>query len=53
MYRRSEVADDNLYNTTSSKSSMPEINLIDLGLTEAIPPLRSGFYYLWLPGQLQ
>ncbi len=53
VYRRSEVADDNLYNTTSSKPGILEINVIDLGLTEAIPPLRSGFYYLWLPGQLQ
>jgi protease IV len=51
VYRRSEVADDNLYNTHSSRSSIPEINLIDPGLTESIPPLRSGFYYLWLPGQ--
>lgn len=51
VYRRSEVADDNFYNTHSSRPSMPEINLVDLGLTESLPPLRSGFYYLWLPGQ--
>jgi protease-4 len=50
-YRRSEVADDNVYNTHSSRPGMPEFNVIDLGLTEAIPPLSSGFYYLWLPGQ--
>ena len=51
VYRRSEVADDNVYNTHSSRPSMPEINLVDLGLTESLPPLHSGFYYLWLPGQ--
>jgi protease IV len=53
VYRRSEVADDNFYNTTSSKTGIPDIHLIDLGLADSIPPLRSGFYYLWLPGQLE
>lgn len=51
VYRRSEYADDNFYNTSSSKRGMPDINLIQLDLVESIPPFRSGFYYLWLPGQ--
>ena len=51
VYRRTEYPDDNLYNTFSSKPGAPAIQLIDLGVADAIPPLRSGFYYLWLPGQ--
>ena len=51
VYRQTEYADDNLYKTSSSQPGAPEINLIDLGLPDVIPPLRSGFYYLWLPGQ--
>jgi len=52
VYRRTEHHDDNLYNTSTSRpAGAPEINLIDLGLSEAIPPLLNGFYYLWLPGQ--
>ncbi len=50
VYRRSEYADDNFYNTSSSKRGMPDINLIQLDLVESIPPFRSGFYYLWLRG---
>jgi protease-4 len=51
VYRRTEFHDDNLYNTSSGKLGAPEINLINLGLSDSIPPLRSGFYYLWQPGQ--
>ncbi len=51
VYRRTEYPDDNLYNTYTSKPGMPEINLINLGLAESLPPSRSGFYYLWLPGR--
>jgi protease-4 len=50
-YRRTEYPDDNVYNTFSAKPGTPEITLIDPGLAESISPLRSGFYYLWLPGQ--
>jgi protease IV len=53
VYRRTEYPDDNLYNTFSGTPGTPQVNLIDLGLAESIPPLRSGFYYLWLPGQSQ
>ena len=50
VYRRTEYPDDNVYNTFAGKPGAPEITLINLGLAEAIPPLQSGFYYLWLPG---
>lgn len=53
VYRRAEYPDDNLYNTFSGRPEMPAINFINLGLAEAMPPLRSGFYYLWLPGPSQ
>jgi protease IV len=51
VYRRTEYPDDNVYNTFSGKPTAPEISLIDPGLVESILPLRSGFYYLWLPSQ--
>ena len=51
VYRRTEYPDDNVYNTFSGKPAAPEISLIDPGLVESILPLRSGFYYLWLPSQ--
>jgi protease IV len=51
VFRRTEYPDDNLYNTYSSRPVMPEINLLDLGLADSLPPFRSGYYYLWLPGR--
>jgi protease IV len=50
VFRRTEYPDDNLYNTYSGRPGIPGINLIDSGLADALPPLRSGLYYLWLPG---
>jgi protease-4 len=50
VYRRAEYNNDNIYNT-STKQDAPEINLIDSGLAELLPPLQGGFYYLWLPGE--
>lgn len=50
VYRREEYNNDNIYNT-STKRDIPEINLIDTGLAELLPPLQGGFYYLWLPGR--
>lgn len=49
VYRRAEYPDDNFYNSLSGRRDVSEVNLIDFGLAEALPPLRSGFYYLWLP----
>jgi protease IV len=51
VFRRTEYPDDNLYNAYSSRPGMPSINLLDLGLADSLPPFRSGYYYLWLPGQ--
>jgi protease IV len=54
VYRRTEFPNDNIYNTSSTgKQGLPEISLIDLGLADSIPPLRNGFYYLWLPEQAE
>ena len=49
-YRRAEYPDDNIYNAAAGKPSVPEIHLLDTGLADVLPPLRSGLYYLWLPG---
>ncbi|MCE5242851.1 MAG: signal peptide peptidase SppA [Syntrophobacteraceae bacterium] len=49
VYRRAEYPDDNLYNTAANKPATPEIHLFELGLAEALPPLDSGLYYLWMP----
>jgi protease-4 len=51
VYRRTEYPDDNVYNTFGNKPPTPEISLIDPGLVDSLLPLRSGFYYLWLPHQ--
>jgi protease IV len=51
VFRRTEYPDDNLYNTYSGRPGIPEINLLESGLSDSLPPLRSGFYYLWLPGR--
>ena len=51
VYRRTEYPNDNVYNNSfAGRPGTPEMSLIDLGLADALPPLRSGFYYLWLPG---
>ncbi len=51
VYRRTEYPNDNVYNNSfASRPGTPEVNLINLGVADAIPPFRSGFYYLWLPG---
>lgn len=50
VYRRAEYHDDNLYNVSAAKQATPEINLIDPAITEMLPPLQGGFYYMWLPG---
>jgi len=51
VYRRTEFPDDNVYNASTAKADAPELRLIDLG--DALPPFRSGFYYLWLSEPLR
>jgi protease-4 len=50
VYRRTEYPDDNLYNTATMQYSDSRLALIELGLPESMTSLRTGFYYLWLPG---
>jgi protease-4 len=49
VYRRQEVPEDTMYN---AGTTAPRLNdrLFDLGLFEPLSSLRSGLYYLWLPG---
>ena len=49
VYRRTEYADDNLYNTSTTQYNGSGLTFIDLGLPYSITSLRTGFYYLWLP----
>jgi protease-4 len=49
VYRRTQYPNDNLYNTSTTQYKETGINLIDLGLSESITSLSTGFYYLWLP----
>jgi protease-4 len=50
VYRRIEYPDDNLYNpVTSYEGGRPAV-LFDTGLSNLLPALPAGFYYLWHPG---
>jgi protease IV len=48
-YRRTRYPNDNVYNPGSGYGGAP-MSLVDLNLSEIIPALKSGFYYLWAPG---
>lgn len=49
VYRRTEYPDDNVYNPlTSHEGDRPAV-LFDTGLSQLIPALPTGFYYLWHP----
>jgi protease-4 len=50
VYRRSEYADDNLYNTATSRYEGGGLSIISLNLPGTLAPLQTGFYYLWHPG---
>ncbi|MEW6670434.1 MAG: signal peptide peptidase SppA [Thermodesulfobacteriota bacterium] len=50
VYRRSEHANDNIYNTATGRSDDLNVSLINLNLLPAAASLAPGFYYLWLPG---
>ncbi len=49
VYRRGEHSNDNLYNMSNSLRS-GSLSLVDLNLSEIVPTLSPGFYYLWAPG---
>ncbi|MDH4099096.1 MAG: signal peptide peptidase SppA [Nitrospirota bacterium] len=48
-YRRTEYADDNIYNTALNRAALPKASLVDLGLLDSIIQVQPGFYYLWTP----
>ena len=50
VYRRTEYPDDNLYNPSTSSHGIRNIPLFDLGIPKDLSHLRTGFYYLWVPG---
>jgi protease-4 len=52
VYRRSEYSNDNLYNMSTSLHDAESLSLVDLNLSEIIPTLSPGFYYLWAPGNV-
>ena len=49
VYRRTEYANDNIYNTATNQSGELNVSLINLNLPPALSSLDPGFYYLWLP----
>ena len=50
VYRRTEYADDNLYNTATSHYEGGSLSIISLDVQGTLAPLQTGFYYLWHPG---
>ena len=49
VYRRTQYADDNLYNSATTQYANSELALINLNLPNSMASLNTGFYYLWLP----
>ena len=49
VYRRTEYANDNIYNTAVSQTGDLKVSLVNLNLPPALSDLDPGFYYLWLP----
>jgi protease-4 len=50
VYRRTEFADDNLYNTAMSRYEGRGLSIVSLELPPYLSELQTGFYYLWQPG---
>jgi len=50
VYRLTQYANDNIYNTATSQTGDLNVALINLNLPPALSSLDPGFYYLWLPG---
>lgn len=49
VYRRTEYADDNIYNSATMHSGGRPEALLNLGLPRALTSPPAGFYYLWTP----
>jgi protease-4 len=52
VYRRTEYADDTLYNTATVHAGGRPEALVNLGLPRAVTSPPAGFYYLWAPAGL-
>jgi protease IV len=50
VYRRTEYHNDTAYNMSSTMYLGESLSLIDFNLSEMVPSLSPGFYYLWAPG---
>lgn len=49
VYRRHEQPEDTVYHS-EAPAQLPSVRLLDLGIIESVTSLRSGLFYLWLPG---
>lgn len=52
VYRRSEFADDNFYNTSTSQYEGQGLSIVSLNLPASLASYQAGFYYLWQPGAM-
>lgn len=50
VYRRSEVANDTVYNAAAGKAAATGPSLINLEWPVGISDLDTGFHYMWIPG---
>jgi protease-4 len=50
VYRRVQYPNDNLYNTSTSRSSGQGLSLMNIEIPASMTILQTGFYYLWTPG---
>lgn len=51
IYRRKYYPNDNIYNTSLSKTTGHRISLINMGILNNLGAVKSGFYYIW-PGAI-
>jgi protease-4 len=49
-YRRAELAEDTVYNTTDARTAGTRPALVETGPLGTLTALDPGFHYLWLPG---
>jgi protease-4 len=49
VYRRTENPNDNIYNNSMSGQLNGGPNVMSSAVTDLLPLLRTGFYFLWLP----
>ncbi|OGV45087.1 MAG: signal peptidase [Lentisphaerae bacterium GWF2_44_16] len=49
VYRRTEYANDNLYNNATNEYEQKGSQLLNLGMFEPMISMPPGFYYIWMP----